>query len=281
MDVDLSQDGSSSPADNQLDSETDHSSSATSSSERQQVANAIAELDKMEKFRFEGQEYTPKALKDAILRMKDYTQKTQEHSKSVESFKQEKKFYENLWDDIENVRRDRSLATEFLKLYPEQFHSILKRALSGESNQASSQQTQTSPMIDVDTQAKIVKLEKFVHEQEVAKNTNEINSLIEKYSKQFPKSIPKLAIAEVFEAFNQGSQPTPETWEQAFKASQEYRESLLKQDYGELVKKQTQANQKARDVDAGGGTPGRAPKKFGSLREVTEHAANEVSHRRG
>lgn len=276
MDVELSQDGSSSLDDSQ-NLGTNQTHSATQHGERSQAVNSVTELDKLEKFRFEGQEYTPKALKEAILRMQDYTRKTQEHSRTVESFKQEQKFYDNLWADLEAVRKDRNLAAEFIKVYPEKFHQALKQVLSETNGTNSNPQGQQGPHFDVDLQNRLAKLEKVHQEQEIAKNTTEINSLIDKYSKQFPKAIPKLAIADVFEAYNQGVTPTAETWEQAFKSSQEYRESLVKADYGDLVKKQQQANQKARDVETGGGTPGRAPKKFGSLREVTEYAAESVS----
>lgn len=276
MDVDLSQDGSSSLTDNASQSlETTSQNPASQQGERS-LESAIAELDKMEKFRFEGQEYTPKALKEAILRQQDYSRKTQEHSKSVESFKQEQKFYDNLWADLEMVRKDQSLASEFIKLYPEKFHAALKQVLSESQGQSSNAQTPKGPSIDVDTQSRIHRLEKHFQEQEIAKNTTEIEQTIKTYEAKYPKAISKLAIADIFEAYNAGVTPTAETWEQAFKASQEYREQLVKEDYGDLVKKQTKANAKARDVDTGGGTPGRAPKKFTSLREVTEHAASEL-----
>lgn len=282
MDVALSQDGSSSLTDNQTDLGTLPDSSTTLNSERQDtVANAIAELDKMEKFKFEGQEYTPRALKEAILRQKDYTQKTQEHSRNVESFKQEQKFYDNLWADLEAVRRAPNLASEFIKLYPEKFHSALKQVLTESQGQGQTAQPQQSPQFDVDRESRLVKLEKHFQEQEIAKNTQEIESTISKYEQQFPKAISKLAVADVFELYNQGIKPTAEHWEKAFRESQMLREKFAKEDYSELVKKQTKANAKARDVDSGGGTPGRAPKKFNSLKEVTEHAASELSQGRG
>lgn len=281
MDVDLSQDGSSSQSDNQNIETTPQSPAphVASQGQTQAQANAIAELDKMEKFRFEGQEYTPKALKEAILRMQDYTRKTQEHSRNVESFKQEQKFYENLASDLDAVRKDRNLASEFIKIYPEKFHGALKQVLSESTGQSSGAQGQTSAPFDVETQGRLAKLEKHFQEQEIAKNKTEIESNISKYSKQFPKAIPELAIAQVFEAYNSGVKPTAETWEQAFKASADLMEKRLKEHYGELQKKQTVANSKARDVDTGGGTPGRAPKKFGKLSEVTEYAAESLSNR--
>lgn len=279
MDVELSQDGSSSLSDNQNLETTQNTNPATQNTGNGQAINSVTELDKLEKFRFEGQEYTPKALKEAILRMKDYTQKTQEHSKSVESFNQERKFYDNLWADLEKVRSGAADPAEFVRVYPEKFHGALKQVLEQINGGSASQQNAQRSQFDIASESRLQKLEKHFQEQEVAKNQAEINSLIDKYSKQFPKAIPRLAIADVFEAYNSGVKPTAETWEQAFKASEEYRKQLTREDYGELQKKQTVANEKGRDVAAGGGTPGRAPKKFGSLREVTEHAADSLSNR--
>jgi hypothetical protein len=69
-----------------------------------------------------------------------------------------------------------------------------------------------------------------------------------------------------------GAQLSEEAWEQIFKQVNDEVQTRLKAKYGELVKQQKEANQKGKDVPAGGGTVGRAPKKFTSFREINEHA---------
>lgn len=237
----------------------------------------IYELEKLSKFKYQGQELTPKDLEAMILRQKDYTQKTQALSKDRESFQSEQKFYENLYYDLSNVKNNPQLANEFLKVYPEKFHTYLKQVL-GQDEQKQQAQEQT-PKFDVELNSRLQKLESFYYEQEVAKNTQEINSTVDKLTQKYPDALPELAISRVYEAYNRGEKITPEAWENAFKTADAEMKDLIKTKYGDLVKKQTQVNNKSRDVDSGGGTIGRAPQKFKSLADVTNHAIKDLTNR--
>ena len=236
-----------------------------------------SELEKLSKFKYQGQELTPKDLEAMILRQKDYTQKTQALSKDRESFQSEQKFYENLYYDLSNVKNNPQLANEFLKVYPEKFHTYLKQVL-GQDEQKQQAQEQT-PKFDVELNSRLQKLESFYYEQEVAKNTQEINSTVDKLTQKYPDALPELAISRVYEAYNRGEKITPEAWENAFKTADAEMKDLIKTKYGDLVKKQTQVNNKSRDVDSGGGTIGRAPQKFKSLADVTNHAIKDLTNR--
>ena len=46
-----------------------------------------------------------------------------------------------------------------------------------------------------------------------------------------------------------------------------------------MVKKQVTANNKAKDVDAGGGTPGRAPFKANRIEDIREKMISDLSNR--
>lgn len=294
MDVDLSQDGSSSQDDNQREPATSLPDRETlgrgvpEASDKEAVAAAIAELDKMEKFKFQGKEWTPKDLEKAILRQQDYTKKTQSLAEERKSFESERKFAENLHYDLQYVRSNPTQATinEFIKLYPEKYHGALKTVLTElqsanrEQMQPTEKKTETVPNYDIETANRLNKLETFYHEQEVAKNTAQINATIEKYSKQYPDAISRLVIADVYEAHNQGVKVTEQVWEDAFKAVDAQMKEVVKSKYGDLVKKQTEANNKARDVEPGGGTIGRAPAKFKSLADVTKYAIEQETSRR-
>ena len=242
----------------------------------------IYELEKLSKFKYQGQEWTPKDLEAAILRQKDYTQKTQGLSKERESFQQEQKYYENLYYDLNNVKNNPSLAQQFIQVYPEKFHSYLKQILgqtNGQNQQANQSQNQAQPQYDVDMMSRMQKLEAFYHEQEVAKNTQEINATISKMSQKYPDALSEMAIGRVYEALNKGEKVTEQTWETAFKDADQLMKNHMKAKYGDLVKKQTEANNKSRDVDSGGGTVGRAPQKFKNLSEVTNHAVRDLTNR--
>jgi hypothetical protein len=243
----------------------------------------IYELEKLSKFKYQGQEMTPKDLEAAILRQKDYTQKTQSLSKEREAWQterqQEEKFYSNLYYDLNNVKNNPELASEFIKVYPEKFHSYLKQVLGQDQQAQASQNQAQKPQYDVEMMSRMQKLETFYHEQEVAKNTQAINSTIDAMSKKYPDAIAEMAIGRVYEAHNRGEQVTPETWETAFKTVDAQMKDYVKAKYGDLVKKQTEVNKKSRDVDSGGGTIGRAPQKFKNLGEVTSHAINDLTKR--
>lgn len=236
------------------------------------------ELDKMEKFKYKGKEYTVSDLEKAFLRQKDYTKKMQEMAQTQESFNTERKFYENLYADLQNVKDDPRLAAEFIKIYPEKFYAYLEQVLKQSTSAQSQTSTGNQPsQPDVQLMSRLNKLETFYHEQEVAKVTTSINSQIDKLKVKYPDAIPEIAIARIYEAHNEGTKITNEMWDKAFKDSQDLIEGKVKAKYGDYVKKQTEANKKARDVDAGGGTPGKAPKKFKSLKEVTEFAVSDMT----
>ncbi len=281
--------------------ETDHSqtsqdqsnneSSELTPSEEQAL---VTELEKLDKFKFQGQELTAKDLEKMILRQKDYTQKTQglaEERKAIETEKQERKFYENLYYDLQSVKSNPQLIQEFIKTYPEKFHGYLKEVLKESSpTQGLQQQQEQKPQYDIDQMSRIQKLENFynqqqemIQQQEVAKTETAINQKIDELSKKYPDALPELAIGKVFEVYNKlqatGGKLSDADWESAFKSSDEQIKNLVKSRYGEMVKKQTQANAKARDVDSGGGTVGRAPHKFSSLKEVTDFAINDLTRR--
>jgi hypothetical protein len=242
----------------------------------------IYELEKLSKFKYQGQEMTPKDLEAAILRQKDYTQKTQALSKDRESFTQEQKFYENLYHDLNHVKNNPQLVSEFIKIYPEKFHSYLKQVLGDDSKQAQPQEAKDQsqkPQYDVEMMSRMQKLETFYHEQEVAKNTQEINATVDAMSKKYPDALAEMAIGRVYEAHNRGEQITKETWETAFKTVDAQMKDYVKAKYGDLVKKQTEANNKSRDVDSGGGTIGRAPQKFNRFADITKNAIDDLTKR--
>lgn len=280
---DLSEQGSSPSNDNQVSSNS--SSQALSSEREQEVAQALAELDKMDKFKFQGQEWTPKDLEKAILRQKDYTQKTQSLSDERKSFGDERKFYENLAWDLMKLRDNPSMVQEFVKVYPQQFHQYAEQFLKQASNQVQQQGNQGQPPqqshADVQTLSRLERLEKFYNDQEVAKNETEIKNIMTSMSTKYPDAanFQEMVLGRAYESHTQGTQLTPQVWEDIYKQVNDQVGSMLKTKYGDLVKKQQAANVKARDVGAGGGTVGTAPKKFKGFKEATAAAIADLTNR--
>lgn len=271
-----------SKATNSSQSTQDNSSvrHADQSQTTKEAAIAIAELDKMDKFKLDGQEWTLKDLKAAILRQKDYTTKTQALAQERDSFGKQKEYYEKLAWDLMTLKQNPNLASEFIKVYPQEFHKYAEQVLGSTQEQTNSTQTaqQAGPQVDVQTLSRLDRLEKFYQDQEIKKNEQVIEQTMAKLSEKYPdaSNFKELVLARAFEAHNQGVQLTEESWEDIFKQVNSQVGTVLKAKYGDMVKKQTEANSKAKDVASGGGTAGRAPQKFKSFDEVTKLAMEEA-----
>ena len=267
---------------------TENSPETTSES----AAPSIYELDKVEKFKFQGQEWTPKDLEKAILRQKDYTQKTQSLSEERKSFDQERKYYDNLYYDLlyikNNPEQQNQLIQQFISIYPQKFHAALKQALNESTGQAQAraenhQNQKQSQGPDVELMSRLNNLEKFYHDQEIAKNKSQVDSIVTSMSSKYPDALPELVVGRVWEAYNQILEQDPNAklteamWEDTFKSVDKEMKDMVNKKYGDLIKKQSTANEKAKSPAAGGGTPGRAPAKFKSLKEVREFAISDLT----
>lgn len=236
------------------------------------------ELDKLEKFTFEGKEYTPKQVKewrDNGLRQADYTRKTQE-------FSQERRFYENLSADLKHVRGNPALVAEFRRIYPEKFWGYLEYV----TGQAGTPSTQPDPgssksqfaSIDPEMVARFERLEQSVTQRDV----EAISANLEAQEKTLGSKYPMADIEAVYakaQAFldsqaklpkDEQSKLTPELWDKIYKADHDKHEARYVARYKENVNKQKQAGLKARDSGAGGGMPGAAPKTHKSIREARD-----------
>ena len=243
-------------------------------------AQALAELEKIGKFKYQGKEWTLQDLEKAMLRQQDYTKKTQTLSEERKAFEQDRKFYENLHADLAKVRANPKLVSDFVRVYPEKFHQYLDGVAQEEeqADEASTAQEQRpmTQQIPVELYSRINRIEKHFNELEVAKNRQEIDSTVDELSRKYPDANPELALSRAFETYEGGTKLTKEVWEDIFKKCDQDGKHWMKSRYAELVKKQTAANNKGKDVDSGGGTIDRAPKSFKSIDEVTAHAISQV-----
>lgn len=242
----------------------------TASSTTQEQAQALYEIDKLDKFKYQGKEWTPKDLEKAILRQEDYTKKTTSLAEQRKTFESEQKYYENLAADLLKVQQDSRLIDQFIKIYPQKFHAYLQNMVSPNQGQQPHQPPQNQP--DIQMLSRLDTLEKFYNEQQVTKNEVVLNRMLDSAQKKFPNAIPDLALARLYDLHTNGQEVTDELVDQVYKQVQDQMDAHYKARYSATVKQQTQANKKARGDGAGGGVSGEAPKKFKSLREVTEHA---------
>ena len=267
---------------NEIESQTDLAPQTEALSEQESPRetraqkSAIAELERIERFKFQGKEYTPKELGALLAKEKEqekaFTQKMQslaEERRQWESSKTANSKYDDaLAYDLEKVRNDPSLAQEFIRTYPESYHRHLKAVLSSTST---SQRAEGTPHVPVELMSRVEQLSQYVQKQEVAKAEVEIDRDLTKVLSEFKYASRKEVLADVFEFHNSlpadpatgRKPPVPmEIWSKAAEASHNERVEWGKTYQKDLQQQQKQANNKARDVGSGGGTPGQAPRKF-------------------
>ncbi len=242
-------------------------------------APTVAELDKLEKFKFEGQEYTPQELKKAILRQSDYTRKTQE-------FSQERRFYDNLNADLSAVRKNPALIAEFKRTYPEKFHSYLEYLSSGSANTqeqkpqntGSSEQSQS---LDPRMQEGLTRLERLENER-LEEKTVANESMLENQEKTMVTKYPQADHERVYARAqalldrnrslpnDEKVKLTPEVFERLYKADHDRTKAGYDAYYKKQINEQKQAGLRARDSGPGGAVAGGAPRKFKNIREARD-----------
>lgn len=272
-------------------------SSDRSSETREATSQAqkdMLELERVEKFRFQGKEYTSKELGTLLAREKEaqkgFTQKMQALSEERKAFETQRseyqKYNDNLVYDLEKVRKDPSLAQEFIRTYPEPYHRHLRAVLSNTSEGQASNTGRGQQDVPVELMSQVQRLQEFVQKQEVAKAEVQIEHDLNKALSQFKYASKKEVLADIYEFHNQSpADPltgakapiTLDLWMKAAEASHNDRMESYKSYQKELINNQKQANSKARDVGAGGGVPGQGPKKFKSFKELNQHVLSHVT----
>lgn len=222
----------------------------------------VTELDKLERFRFEGKDYTPSELKQHLLRQQDYTRKTQELARLRKEFETEQsklsenqKYWSNLSADLEQLKADPRLITEFKKVYPKEFHSYASSILQS----LGIQQKQEIPE---ELNERIAAIE----QAEAVRNQEAMTAKLEAWSSEmgakYPMAEEALVWAYLDMAAGQGKKVTKELVETYYKAAHEKIEARAKEHFTKTVNEQTTASKKARTIGSGGGVPGQAPKKL-------------------
>lgn len=224
----------------------------------------LVDLDSLEKFRFNGREMSKKDLLNAVMFQSDYTRKTQ-------SLAEERKYYDNLEEDLRAVKADPSLAAKFKAVYPEKFHKFLgyvtPAQAAAEAQQASQgpQKQQLDPVLA----ERIERIEAKEREREVAAAEAQLDSQFEKLKTKYPYGDEEAVIARAEALLAQGTKITPDVIERLYKSVHDRTVETAKRWYAEQTKKQKQANQAGKDVASGGGIPGQAPKLPKSIKEAS------------
>lgn len=266
--------------------ESQESQGAPSGEQAPEAAPSITELDKLEKFKFEGREWTPSDLKKSVLMHQDYTRKTQE-------FAQERKYYDNLSADLKQVRVNPALAAEFKRLYPEKFHGYLEHVL-GQAGNTSAQPDQGSTassqskyaQLDPEVVARFERVEANVFNKEVAAIEKELEAQDTEFSSKFPMADVDSCYAKAQSLLDRNKdlpkdqhvELSKEIWERIYKADHEKNQKRYEAVYKDNINKQKQAGLKGKDAGAGGGMPGGSPRTYKSIKEATSAALADLDN---
>lgn len=224
-------------------------------------APSVLDLDTVQKFKWAGREWTPKDLQGQVMMQADYTRKTQ-------ALAEERKFYDNLRDDLEAVKANPALAAEFKKIYPEKFHNYLGYVYKDTPQSGTEQKTPLPPEVQ--------DLLKFKDEwQQERQNAfkAQIDAMEAKFTAKFELADVDrvLASAQQWRKDNPQAREIPEqVWEKLYKASHEANQGRFKKWSDAQVNKQKQANQEGADVPTGGGVPAQGPTQFRTIRDASK-----------
>lgn len=246
----------------------------------QQAAEATIDLEKVAKVKFNGREWTPDELKKSHMLHSDYTKKTQAVS-------EQSKYWRALEHDLQSVSSNPSLANQFYKLYPKEFHKYLKLAgidSAQDQSQMDSQPRATDKGLDPELVQRLDRMEGYIREKEVEKHEAVLDSKFSRLSQKYPEAMEDVVLAQAQNlldrnADDRGYEISDEVWDRLWKQSHD---SMVKR-YGERQSKvlntQREANQRGKAQGPGGGVPGSAPQRV-KLKDVAEIAVKDLTSRR-
>lgn len=256
----------------------------------QTSAPSLTDIDKLEKFVWQGKVYTAKELKEGWLRQQDYTKKTKELSEQTKS---EERYWQNLRADLGHIRKNPALALKFKQVYPAKFHSLVDEIFESASGQGN--QTQTTSSLDPRVLAQLEeplgrmnKLLETYQEREVAAIESELSGYEAKFTAKYPLAQENEVLAKaeylIQKQIDDGEQ-SPKldeaSWDKLWKQSHDYHDKRYKDFYQRQVSDQRAANKQASDVPRGGSSAARPAEERAGLKSGRAAMEAEIARMRG
>lgn len=246
----------------------------------------LLDLDKHERVRFKGREYSVQELRDSFLRHEDYTRKVQQSNEVT-------KYARAFENDLEALLEDPSRLGEFKQAYakaPKSYIRAAERLVEKLSYQGATPQAETQPghnapvKLDPESQRKLDRLldfqnslEERVNEARVAQDSAQIETWFDEYSKKYPSAdvrwvnFEAAQKAEQFEANGKSlsKEDTKSLIEKCFKDDHDAREKQFNERVRSLNQKQKAVARKGQDMGSGGGVPSSPSQKPKTFKEAT------------
>lgn len=249
----------------------------------------ILDLDKLDRFRFQGKEWTAKDLRNAYMMRQDYTRKTQEISET-------RKYVDNFPADLKSVIENPDLIHDLRAVYPAEFVEIAEKALAmrqgnpGSSQTTSAQGAQNTPpelanvlkdLSSLKSEMSAYKQEKY--QAEIAKSEAWLDktyaSLTEKYPFTKRPGATEIVTARAAYAREQGYEINEKVLESFFRdVNKMFKDEQVSRTKAQ-ISGQSNANLRGKDTGAGGGIPGSPAVRPKSMREAKEAALDYFTGR--
>lgn len=239
----------------------------------------MVELDKLERFRFQGRDMTPKELRDQIMMRDAFTRNSQQVAEA-------RKYADNFAADLAVVIENPERLEEMRRLYPPDYIKAAERALAREKQRSEGHSEQAEYALPEEVTRRLEKLDELtqwkatvderVQQANEARSDQELESWFTNCAKKFESAdmdvvnVKALALAEQLEA--QGKKFSEKDLEKLFKADHDFREKKFEERYSQRFKTQKAAATKATDMGAGGGVPSTPALKPRTMKEATAQA---------
>lgn len=232
-------------------------------------------------FEIDGQKYTADQIKqwrDAEKRFQaDYTRKTQTFSQERTQWNNSAKAQKDggLEADLDRVKNGQASIADFKRVYHKDFHHHVDQLLTQTKNHQPNG-------VDPAFLSRVNQIEQHFHKIEVDALDKELNVKELEYTKKYPYADQAAVYSQanaLLDAKKQDGQDekiTDQEWDKMWKAAHEKQSERFKQYQSSLVKGQKQQNARSRDVGAGGGIPGQAPKTAKNIKQATELAMQHL-----
>lgn len=234
--------------------------------ERPRKPPSLLDLDKQERFRFEGREWTRDQLRKAYLRQEDYSRKTQELAET-------RKFSDNFATDLRAVMKDPSLFEQLQRIYPKEYVAHAKEVLNDLKGLRPDAQSQTAQQKDPEflqlrDEFQALKAERAA--QGVEQVQQWLNSTYSTLEKKYPYARPKEVTVDAEGMALGGTKITAEVLEKLFKANDAELKAKWDANYKAKIDEQLTIGKKGRDLGPGGGVPTSGPKNPRTMKEARD-----------
>lgn len=241
----------------------------------------LLDLDKLDRFRFNGKEVTRKDLDEwqkSGLRQADYTKKTQELAET-------RKYADNFAIDVGKVIQNPKLWDEFRKVYPKEYVSAAQNVLnrtSGQPPATTPSQTQQTPARDPELdeiKSDLAAWKEEKYRAEVDGHTKWLETQYSTLSSKYPYANKAEVTNWAQHLVEQKTEITESVLDKLFNQSNGSEKSRFDEMYKAKVDKQINQGKKAKDIASGGGIPSAAPSGAKTMkdakREMLKHFGAE------